>query len=193
MAKEQAQVLVRMNEDAKQELTDFCTKNGISVNAAMNKAMGILMLDSLKTKVPDLASCIEDFEAHISQMLILYRTSIEHSVLSDERAKADVRSQLEGIATIADMNRKLQVELEKEKSAQTALEVMITDLTTQLDQAKVKLAKKIEDGATVISLREQVTNLKQANIDLEASYIKQIAELQKENFLKILEVVKANK
>ena len=193
MANEKAQVIVRMDENSKQEFTDFCKKNEMSFNTGMNKAMEILMVDNLKVKVPDQASCIEDFEAHINQILILFRTSIEHSLLADERVRADVKSELKGMSTLAENNEKLQADLEKALSEKIALEAKVTDLTTQLNQAKEGLAKKIEDTTTVISLREQISKLKQANIDLEASYIKQIAELQKENFAMILEVVKASK
>lgn len=63
----------------------------------------------------------------VNKMLRAYHDAIERSVDADERAKLNVRSQLEGLEVIAKNNTELQAKLDEANS-------VITELKSQLSK-----------------------------------------------------------
>ena len=104
------QVNVTLSEENGTNLEEYCKSNNISRNAAMNRAVELLTLDDLRTTAPDQAAYIEEFEVVLNKILVHYRQAIERSLTADERARADVRAQLDGLGTLSKSNEKLETE-----------------------------------------------------------------------------------
>ena len=95
------QVNITLSEENKENLSEYCDKNKMSRNAAMNRAVELLTLDKLRTEAPEMAVYIDEFEMVIDKILVFYRQAIERSLSADDRARAEVKGQLEGMATLS--------------------------------------------------------------------------------------------
>lgn len=194
------QVNVVMTEEKCQELDEFCERTGLSRNAAMNKARDLLLVDELKVKAPELTGSIDDFVTHINQLLSLYKNSIEHGLLADVRARADVKGQLEGMATLAETNRNLQADLNKITEQKVALEAKateqsktISELTLTISNLKEKLEEAESYKTIILEVQMQNLELKQTIVDLKNSHAEEIKKLQDEQRAMMLEFLKASK
>ena len=101
---------ITLSEENGDQLAEYCAKNSTSRNAAMNRAVELLTLDSIRSTAPDQAAYINDFEAVIDKILIFYRQAIERSLDADERARVNVREELKGMERLSKTNEMLEAE-----------------------------------------------------------------------------------
>lgn len=185
------QVNITLSEENGENLSDYCAKNNISRNAAMNRAVELLTLDKIRSTAPEQAAYIEEFEVGIDKILALYRQAIERSLSADERARADVRGQLEGMSTLSKTNEKLEAEKSDLMEKKTELEKTIAEQAERIKKLEADLAGISYDAKEAEDLKKRCAELTQEKADLIAAHNSEIASLQRENFDKILEVVRA--
>ena len=185
------QVNITLSEENGESLTDYCAKNNMSRNAAMNRAVELLTLDKIRSTAPEQAAYIEEFEVVMDKILVLYRQAIERSLSADDRARADVRVQLEGMATLSKTNEKIEAEKSDLMEKNAKAERIIAEQAEQIKRLEAKLAEVSYDEKEAEDLKKKCAALTQEKADLLAAHNAEIASLQKENFEKILEVVKA--
>lgn len=184
------QVNITLTEENGNSLKKYCAENNLSRNGAMNRAVEYLTLDRLRSAAPDQAAYVEDFEIVMDKALRLYRQSIERTISADDRARAEVRGQLEGMATLSRANEKLEAEKEDLQKKVTALEGHIADQNEQIQILKGDLEKNTDERKELEALRKQCAELTQEKADIIAHYTEKIAELQEDGFAKILAVAK---
>lgn len=184
------QVNITLTEENGNSLKKYCAENNLSRNGAMNRAVEYLTLDRLRSAAPDQAAYVEDFEIVMDKALRLYRQSIERTISADDHARAEVRGQLEGMATLSRANEKLEAEKEDLQKKVTALEGHIADQNEQIQILKGDLEKNTDERKELEALRKQCAELTQEKADIIAHYTEKIAELQEDGFAKILAVAK---
>ena len=182
---------ITLSEENGDQLAEYCAKNNTSRNAAMNRAVELLTLDSIRSTAPDQAAYINDFESVIDKILIFYRQAIERSLSADERARADVREQLKGMETLSKTNEMLEAERSRLIVRNVELEKVMAEQVEEIKKLKAKLAETSQDAKESEELRKRCAKLTQEKAELIASHNAEIAALQRENFNKILEVIKA--
>ena len=191
--KDAKQVNVTMPGEKKTELEEYCAENGLSLNQAMNKAMDLLFLDTLSAKAPEQGANIEAFELAIRRLLSLYRGAIEASLTAREAAEKDVKGQLEGMASLAENNKKMQADLQTKTEEAAKLKTLSEMQQKRIAELEKALSEAKESREQVLQLKETVATLTQEKADLQAAHNAEIARLQNDNFEKILKVVKAGK
>lgn len=182
---------ITLSEASSEKLETFMTVNGISRNAALTQAVDMLKVDGLKEAAPDQKAAIEDFQLYINKLLAAFSASIERSLTADERARFEVRSQLDGIATLTETNSRLEREKTELQEETAKLEAVVADQKATIKKLEEKVAGITADAAEIEKLKRQCSNLTQEKADLLAQHNAEIAKMQKENFAKILEVIKA--
>lgn len=189
-------------EDAKQvygtinngaEFEAYLKESGISMNEAINRGLSLLMLDKMRGKAPDQAAAIEDFMVHTNTLLDFFRQAIERSLTADERAKADVKSQLDGMATLAESNKRLEEEKSLILEMKSKLELQVAEQQEKIKHLQSELEAARTDASELQRLKKRCAELTQEKADILVKHNEEIAALQKENFEKMLEVVKAAK
>lgn len=184
------QVNITLTEENGNSLKKYCAENNLSRNGAMNRAVEYLTLDRLRSAAPDQAAYVEDFEIVMDKALRLYRQSIERTISADDRARAEVRGQLEGMATLSRTNEKLEAEKTDLVKKVTELQGYIADQNEQIQILKEDLEKNTDERKELEALRKQCAELTQEKADIIAHYTEKIAELQEDGFAKILAVAK---
>lgn len=182
------QVNVIMSEEEKKELERFCQSTGLSLNAAMNKARELLLVDSMKIKAPDQAATIEDFELLVNKIVIAYKASIERSIDADERARAEVKNQLDGIELIAKNNRELQLKLDEVKNQNAELKAALEGANKKIADLEKTISSTEKESDNINTLRIEKLELSQKIADLERAHAEEIKKLQDENFEKIVKL-----
>ena len=185
------QVNITLSEENKENLSEYCDKNKMSRNAAMNRAVELLTLDKLRSKAPEQAAYIDEFEMVIDKTLVFYRQAIERSLSADDRARAEVKGQLEGMATLSKTNEKLEAEKTELLKEKAKLEKTVAEQAEQISRIKVELSAISYDAKEAEDLKKKYAALVQEKADLLAKHNEEIARLQAENFERILEVIKA--
>lgn len=185
------QVNITLSEENKENLSEYCDKNKMSRNAAMNRAVELLTLDKLRSKAPEQAAYIDEFEMVIDKTLVFYRQAIERSLSADDRARAEVKGQLEGMATLSKTNEKLEAEKTELLKEKANLEKTVAEQAEQISRIKVELSAISYDAKEAEDLKKKYAALVQEKADLLAKHNEEIARLQAENFERILEVIKA--
>ena len=185
------QVNITLSEENGESLSDYCAKNNISRNAAMNRAVELLTLDKIRSTAPEQAAYIDEFEVGVDKILALYRQAIERSLSADDRARADVRGQLDGMATLSKTNEKLEAEKSNLMGRNAELEKAIAEQAERIKKLEADLAEASHGSKESEDLKKRCAELTQEKADLIAAHNAEIAALQKENFDKILEVVRA--
>ncbi len=179
------QVNIRMTEEEKNALMQFCKANGMSLNQAMARARELLLVDGLKSKAPEQGANIEDFEMHLNSILTAYRTSVEHSVNARALAEQEVKEEIKGMAELVSRNTQLSEEIKEKTNEIATLKEQVKDLTGEVE----KLQNNCKNAE---SLQNENLQLKQQIIDMQAEHNKQIADLQADGFNKIIQVIQAN-
>lgn len=185
------QVNITLSEENKENLSEYCDKNKMSRNAAMNRAVELLTLDKLRSKAPEQAAYIDEFEMVIDKTLVFYRQAIERSLSADDRARAEVKGQLEGMATLSKTNEKLEAEKTELLKEKANLEKTVAEQAEQISRIKSELSAISYDAKEAEDLKKKYAALVQEKADLLAKHNEEIARLQAENFERILEVIKA--
>lgn len=185
------QLNITMPAEKKSELEQFCAENGLSLNAAMNKALGLLLIDRLKTQAPDQAASIEDFEVCVNNMLSYYKQAIEHSVHARAAAELDVKEELKGMAALAESNKQLQAELLRKTDELAKVSAQATAQQTRIEELEKQLASSHASDDEISELKAQVVALTQEKADLQIKHNEEIKRLQEDNFEKILKLMTA--
>lgn len=185
------QVNITLSEENKENLSEYCDKNKMSRNAAMNRAVELLTLDKLRSKAPEQAAYIDEFEMVIDKILVFYRQAIERSLSADDRARAEVKGQLEGMATLSKTNEKLEAEKTELLKEKAKLEKTVAEQAEQISRINFELSAISYDAKEAEDLKKKYAALVQEKADLLAKHNEEIARLQAENFERILEVIKA--
>ena len=171
------QINFTLSEKRKEDLDEYCKETGLSQKAAMNKATDLLLMSDLKTRVPNMSASIEDFEVHVVALLALYKASIEHTLLADERAKKDVKGQLDGMGKLLD-------DLRETEEKNNNLEKENTRLRKENEMYKnsVSVEKYEPLKLEYIKLREELSNIRE-------KHSKEIEEIRNEQWKKFLELL----
>ena len=185
------QVNITLSEENKENLSEYCDKNKMSRNAAMNRAVELLTLDKLRSKAPEQAAYIDEFEMVIDKTLVFYRQAIERSLSADDRARAEVKGQLEGMATLSKTNEKLEAEKTELLKEKAKLEKTVAEQAEQISRINFELSAISYDAKEAEDLKKKYAALVREKADLLAKHNEEIARLQAENFERILEVIKA--
>lgn len=185
------QVNITLSEENKENLSEYCDKNKMSRNAAMNRAVELLTLDKLRTEAPEMAVYIDEFEMVIDKILVFYRQAIERSLSADDRARAEVKGQLEGMATLSKTNEKLEAEKTELLKEKAKLEKTVAEQAEQISRINFELSAISYDAKEAEDLKKKYAALVREKADLLAKHNEEIARLQAENFERILEVIKA--
>ena len=183
------QVNVTMSEEARKQLDEFCAKNGMSINAAMNRGRELLMMDKLRSLAPEQATNIEQMEMYMNSIMGLYRVSIEASLHARKIAEAEVKGQLDGMSELSDTLRRTQTELETMRNKYTDSMIKNNSLTNEVAALKLALDNATAKEDETESLRKKVIELTQLMSDEKLRHNEDIAALQEENFNKILRLV----
>ena len=162
-----------------------------SRQAAIREAVKVLMTDKMRDVLPEQAANIDRFEMSLGKLLEEYRTSLEWSATADERARREVAGQLEGMATLSKTNERLESEKTELMEKKAELEKIVSNQAERIKALEDELAAVTYDAAETEKLKKMCAALTQEKADLMAAHNKEIAALQKENFEKILEDVKA--
>ena len=157
----------------------------------MNRAVELLTLDKLRSKAPEQAAYIDEFEMVIDKILVFYRQAIERSLSADDRARAEVKGQLEGMATLSKTNEKLEAEKTELQKEKAKLEKTVAEQAEQISRINFELSAISYDAKEAEDLKKKYAALVQEKADLLAKHNEEIARLQAENFERILEVIKA--
>ena len=180
-----------MPEDVYQEFEGWWKDKYGSRSAALNEAVKVLMTDRMREALPEQAANIDSFEMYIGKILDAYRASLEWTATADERAKRDVASQLAGMETLAETNRRLEAEKSKLLEDITVLRNKAETLEGHLRSAEERLASLEADAQEIDDLRKKCAALTLANAEMRDKHNEEIAKLQEDNFNRILELVKA--
>lgn len=180
-----------MPEEDFKEFEAWWTGKYGSRQAALREAIKLLMTDKMREVLPEQAANIDRFEMSLGKLLEEYRTSLEWSAEADERARREVAGQLEGMATLSKTNERLEAEKTELMSAKAELEKTIAEQAERIKALEKELAEISFDADEADRLKKTCAALTQEKADLLAKHNAEIAALQKENFEKILEVVKA--
>ncbi len=181
-----------MPEKDYQEFEKFVREhNYTSRQAALNEAIKLLMTDKMREVLPEQAANIDSFELYIGKILDAYKESLERSAAADERARREVSSQLAGMETLAETNRRLEAEKSKLLEDITVLRNKAETLEGHLRNAEERLASLEADAQEIDDLRKKCAALTLANAEMQNKHNEEIAKLQEDNFNRILELVKA--
>ena len=162
-----------------------------SRQAAIREAVKLLMTDKMRDVLPEQAANIDRFELAMGKLMEEYRTSLERTATADERARREVAGQLEGMAVLSRTNERLETEKAELMEKCAGLEKTVAEQMDQIRQLNAQLSDVEYEAGEAEKYRKLCSELTQEKADLMAAHNKEIAALQKENFEKILEVVKA--
>ena len=185
-----------MPEELYQKLDVFCRENGLSRTAALNEAVKMLLVDRIKSALPDRAGDIDDFEMYIGKIMEGYRRSLEMAANATDLARREVKGQLDGMAVLSETNRNLQDQIQK-------LTALCAEQRQQLDQQDMQikaLQKQAAAEEDLVQLKAQYASVTQqladANLQiaqLKAAHADELTALQKKQFDEIIEVIRASK
>ncbi len=185
------QIYFTVTEEEKAELQDYCKKNGISMNAAMEKARSLLLLDGMKGMVPDLAGAIEGFELCLDRILTYYKQALERSTDARAAAEMEVKGQLEGMQTLSEEFKYVKNELEKRDAEIQSMSDLINSQDSEIRELKRSLAEKKSFEEENKELRSKNEVLTKENFDLQRNFNEEIKKNNDENFEKILQIMAA--
>ena len=158
----------------------------------MRDAIKWIMIDRMRDKIPEQAANIEQFEFYMGSLQDLFRTVLEWSITADDRARKEVAGQLQGMETLSKMNDRLEAEKSDLIQKNDKLEKTIAEQTERIKKLEADLARGSYDADEIGRLKEKCASLTQEKADLIVKHNEEIATIQKENFAKILEIVKAS-
>ena len=181
-----------MPEDDFKEFEEFWADKYGSRQSAIRAAIKLLMTDNLRNDIPEQAGNIEMFGTHMKKLNDLYRAALDWSITATERAKSEVAGQLEGMATLAKTNERLEAEKAELLKKNAELEREVSDLRQDVGNLNMALNDVSAGADDAEFYRKRCAELTQEKADLIAKHNAEIAVLQNENFAKILEVVKAS-
>ncbi len=109
---------------------------------------------------------------------------IEHGLNAKSIAEQEVRGQLEGMATLVDLNKSLSDENEALRSERDSIR-------KELDTVQAQVAEEGNLRDERDAMRKENIALKSEIVALRKRHCEEIADLQSESWRKLLEVVKA--
>ena len=181
-----------MPEDDFQQFEAFWKGKYPSRQAAIIEGIKLLKTDAMKAILPEHTADIEQFQLYIGKIVDAYRSSLDGIATANDRAERKVAGQLEGMASLARANQKLEAEKAEWAEKKAELESVITEQSRQIIELEAKLTSLSHDSNEISDLKKRCACLTQEKADLIAAHNAEIAKLQNDNFSRILEIVKAS-
>lgn len=140
-----------------------------------------------KNKKEDLCFC------DIGKLVDLYRASLEWAATADERARRNVAGQLAGMDFLAETNKRIEAEKLDLVKKNDELAKTVMAQNEQIKKLEADLSAITYEVGEADRLRKKCTTLTQEKAELVARHNNEISKLQNENYMKILEILKASK
>lgn len=200
------QVNIVVSDEEKVAIQEAAKKHGVSQAEFLRQAMRAAVMDETKAAVPEAASDIDAFNAHVEAMQDLYRMALQRSQEAYEIASYKVHDELKALATLTSENERLSAENKALESDVEAAKAETDRLDQELAEAQKKAAEALAEAqaraAEADDLRKQLVEVREQVLTLREQHAAELAEERKahatalekaraDGFAQIIEYVKA--
>ena len=178
------QVNIAVSEDEKAVIQEAAKKHGLSQAEFLRQAMRAAVMDETKAAVPEAATDVDAFNAHVEAMQDLYRMALQRSQEAYEIAAYKVRDELKALATLMEENKRLREENKELEADRSAASAEAVQAEQELAEAQAKAAEADDLRKQLIEAREQILKLREQHAD-------ELEKARSEGFAQIMEYMKA--
>lgn len=178
------QVNIAVSDEERAAIQEAAKKHGVSQAEFLRQAMRAAVMDETKTAVPEAATDIDAFNAHVEALQDIYRMALQRSQEAYEIASYKVRDELKALATLTEENKRLADENRQLAGAVTAATDEAGRLTADLAEAQAKATEADDLRKQLAEAREQLLTLREQHAD-------ELEKARSEGFAQIIEYMKA--
>ena len=139
--------------------------------------------DALKALVPDAATDIDAFDAHVHALRDAYVAAIMRAKDAYTIASDKVRSELNAFAALTQQNQQMQVE-------NRTLSQNLKDAKNEIARLKIDLGRAQVASNDTTTLKQQIVNLREQIVTLREEHAAELEKVRAESFSQLLEVLK---
>ena len=168
---EKTQKNMRLSASTRDRFDAICRDAGKTPDAVLTELLAYAEVDRLKAMVPDAATDVDAFDAHIDAIRDVYHAAIQRSADAYDIAAEKVRSRLDSLASLVPENHRLQDESKQLKQE-------LDDVRTENRRLAADLAAATAAGSEAEELRAQVTQLREQMVSLREQHAVEVSQLQ---------------
>jgi predicted RNase H-like nuclease (RuvC/YqgF family) len=177
------QLNIRLPEDLKAKFDELAKSSGLKQGELFAMLLDLADKDALKALVPDAATDIDAFDAHVHALRDAYVAAIMRAKDAYTIASDKVRNELNTFAALTQQNQQMQVE-------NLTLSKKLKDAKNEIARLKIDLASAqvITNDAT--TMKQQIVNLREQIVTLREEHAAELEKVRAEGFAQLLEVLK---
>ena len=164
------QVNISVSEDERTAIQEAAKKHGVSQAEFLRQAMRAAVMDETKAAVPEAASDVDAFNAHVEAMQDLYRMALQRSQEAYEIASHKVRDELKALTTLTEENKRLSDENRQLAADAEAAKAEVGRMEQELAKAQAKAAEALAEAqakaAEADDLRKRLTEAREQYLKL---------------------------
>lgn len=172
------QVNISVSEDERTAIQEAAKKHGVSQAEFLRQAMRAAVMDETKAAVPEAASDVDAFNAHVEAMQDLYRMALQRSQEAYEIASYKVRDELKALATLTEENKRLSDENRQLAADAEAAKAEVGRMEQELAKAQARAAEADDLRKRLTEAREQYLKLSELRTTEMAQHAEEMADLR---------------
>jgi hypothetical protein len=177
------QLNIRLPEDLKAKFDELAKSSGLKQGELFAMLLDLADKDALKALVPDAATDIDAFDAHVHALRDAYVAAIMRAKDAYTIASDKVRSELNAFAALTQQNQQMQVE-------NRTLSQNLEDAKNEIAHLKFDLSRAQMASNDTTTLKQQIVNLREQIVTLREEHAAELEKVRAEGFAQLLEVLK---
>lgn len=177
------QLNIRLPEDLKAKFDELAKSSGLKQGELFAMLLDLADKDALKALVPDAATDIDAFDAHVHALRDAYVAAIMRAKDAYTIASDKVRSELNAFAALTQQNQQMQVE-------NRTLSQNLEDAKNEIARLKFDLSRAQMASNDTTTLKQQIVNLREQIVTLREEHAAELEKVRAEGFAQLLEVLK---
>ncbi len=177
------QLNIRLPEDLKAKFDELAKSSGLKQGELFAMLLDLADKDALKALVPDAATDIDAFDAHVHALQDAYVAAIMRAKDAYTIASDKVRSELNAFAALTQQNQQMQVE-------NRTLSQNLEDAKNEIARLKFDLSRAQMASNDTTTLKQQIVNLREQIVTLREEHAAELEKVRAEGFAQLLEVLK---
>ena len=177
------QLNIRLPEDLKAKFDELAKSSGLKQGELFAMLLDLADKDALKALVPDAATDIDAFDAHVHALRDAYVAAIMRAKDAYTIASDKVRSELNAFAALTQQNQQMQIE-------NRTLSQNLEDAKNEIARLKFDLSRAQMASNDTTTLKQQIVNLREQIVTLREEHAAELEKVRAEGFAQLLEVLK---
>ena len=177
------QLNIRLPEDLKAKFDELAKSSGLKQGELFAMLLDLADKDALKALVPDAATDIDAFDAHVHALRDAYVAAIMRAKDAYTIASDKVRNELNAFGALTQQNQQMQVE-------NRTLSQNLEDAKNEIARLKCDLSRAQMASNDTTTLKQQIVNLREQIVTLREEHAAELEKVRAEGFAQLLEVLK---